>query len=87
MSPTVALALTEVDPEKLGAASGITTEMRQLASTTGIAMMTAVYQGIVKVTGSHVEGFSAISTLAALLSILGFLVVLFMIKKSQPCKA
>jgi len=87
MSPTVALALTEVDPAKLGAASGITTEMRQLASTTGIAMMTAVYQGIVKVTGSHVEGFSAISTLAALLSILGFLVVLFMIKKSQLCKA
>jgi EmrB/QacA subfamily drug resistance transporter len=83
LSPTIALALTEVDPTKLGAASGITTETRQLASTTGIAIMTAVYQSTVKLTGSHVEGFSAISILAGILSLIGCLVVILMVKKKK----
>ncbi len=81
MSPTVALALTQVPREKLGAASGVSTEIRQLASTIGIAIMTAVYHSTVKATGSNLMGFSAISLLACILAILGFLAAFLMIKK------
>ena len=83
MSPTVALALTQVDPEKLGAATGITTSTRQLASTTGIALMSAVYQRTLYSTGSNAEAFSAISLLAGLLAVAGFWTVFFTVKKTS----
>jgi EmrB/QacA subfamily drug resistance transporter len=81
LSPAVAVALSQVDPEKLGAAAGISTEVRQLASTTGIAMMTAVYHMVSQIMGSYAEGFAAISLLACILAIIGFWVVFFMVKK------
>lgn len=84
LSPTIALGLSVVDPERLGAASGITTETRQLASTIGIAIMTTVYQGTEEWTGSHVEAFSAISILAAILSIIGFVTIMLMVKTKEP---
>ena len=84
MSPTVALALSQVDPEKLGAAAGISTATRQIASTIGIALMTALYLGTVKASKSHVEAFSAISMLAGILAFIGFWVVFLMIKKITP---
>ncbi len=80
MSPTVALALSQADPEKLGAASGITTATRQIASTTGIALMTAVYLGAEKALGSHVEAFAATSLLAAIFALLGFATAFFLVK-------
>lgn len=80
MSPTIALALSQAPPEKLGAASGIATATRQIASTTGIAVMTAVYYAVLRKSNSHAEAFSAISLLAALLSFIGFWVVFFIIK-------
>jgi EmrB/QacA subfamily drug resistance transporter len=83
MSPTVALALSEIDPEKLGAASGITTVTRQIASTTGIALMTAVYLRVVKVSNSHIEAFSAISLLAGLLAFVGFWLVFWIIRPAS----
>lgn len=81
MSPNFVLALSDIDPEKLGAAAGISTEVRQLASTTSIAVMTAVFHGTVRATGSNAEGFSSISLFACILSIIGFWVVFFMVKK------
>ncbi|MFC2049340.1 MFS transporter [Chlamydiota bacterium] len=83
MSPTVALALSQVDPAKLGAASGITTATRQIASTTGIALMTAVYLGTVKASGSHAEAFSAISMLAGILAFIGFWVIFCIIRRTN----
>jgi EmrB/QacA subfamily drug resistance transporter len=87
MSPTVALALSQVDPEKLGAAAGINTETRQLASTTGIAMMTAVYHSTVRATGSNAEGFAAISLLACLFAIAGLWIVFLMVKSRRRSPA
>lgn len=86
MSPTVALALSQVDPEKLGAAAGISTATRQIASTIGIALMTALYLGTVKASNSHVEAFSAISLLAGVLGFIGFWVVWFIIKNTNPVR-
>lgn len=83
MSPTVALALSQVDPEKLGAASGITTATRQIASTTGIALMSAIYMSTVKSSGSHVDAFSAISLFAGLLAFVGFWVVFCIIRRTN----
>ena len=86
MSPTVALALSQVDPEKLGAGAGISTATRQIASTIGIALMTALYLGTVKASNSHVEAFSAISMLAGILAFIGFWVVFLIIKKTNPVR-
>lgn len=83
MSPSVALALSQINPEKLGAAAGISTEIKQLASTIGIAIMTAVYHGTVRATGSNAEGFSAISLLACAFAIAGFWIIFFTIKKRR----
>jgi EmrB/QacA subfamily drug resistance transporter len=87
LSPTIALALSQIEPKKLGAAAGINTEIRQLASTIGIAMMTAVYHSAIRITGSEQRGFSAISLLSSLFAIAGFCVVFFMVKKvRQPLR-
>lgn len=83
MSPTVALALSQVDSMKLGAASGIATETRQLASTIGIALMSAIFYGTYRKTESHADAFKAISLTAGALSIVGFFVVLFMIRQKH----
>jgi EmrB/QacA subfamily drug resistance transporter len=83
MSPTVALALSQVNPEKLGAASGISMETRQLASTMGIALMTAIYHGVLKNTGSHAEAFSSISLFAGVLAVAGFWIIFFTIRKTN----
>lgn len=86
MSPNVALALSQVDSEKLGAASGINTEISQLAATMGIGLMTAVYHGTVRATGSHAEGFSAIALVAGIFAIVGFLLIFFAIKKKAHAR-
>ncbi len=80
MSPVIAMALSVVPSEKLGAASGITVEARQLASTTGIALMTSIFYTTLRVTNSPVKAFEAISFLAGSIAIIGFLVVFFGIK-------
>ncbi len=86
MSPTVALALSQSRPEKLGEASGISTATRQFASTMGIAIMTATYHGTIHATGSTAKGFSAISLVAALCAILGFFMVFFLVTQKNQLR-
>ncbi|MFZ0565084.1 MAG: MFS transporter [Chlamydiales bacterium] len=81
MSPTMALALSQVPNNQLGAASGVTVEVRQLASTIGIALMTAIFYTTLKMTGSSVRAFEAVSLIAGSLALVGFLVVLFGVRK------
>ncbi len=84
LSPSFVLALSDVPAEKLGSASGICTETRQLASTIGIAIMTALYQGVIKKGGSEPQAFSSTSLFAAALAFFGFWVVFFLVKKVKP---
>lgn len=72
-SPAIALALSQVAPEELGAASGITMESRQLASTVGLSLMTALYYTILQQTDSHSLACGAISLLAGCLALIGLL--------------
>ena len=87
MSPTAAMALSEVNPEKLGAAAGISMATRQIASTVGMALMTALYLAVVKSSKSHADAFSATSLLAGMLAIMGFWVVFAIIKKTNPVRS
>ncbi|NGX61974.1 MAG: Multidrug resistance protein Stp [Chlamydiae bacterium] len=77
MSPTVALGLSQAPREKLGAASGITTETRQLAATIGIALLSSVYYTTEAKTGSHAYAFTMSSFVAGLFAFGGVLLVLF----------
>lgn len=76
MSPAVALALSQSPPPKLGVASGISIAVRQLASTFGIAFLTAISHSTLVKTGSHVAAFAAISVVAGWFSLMGFFTVL-----------
>jgi len=80
LSPTIALALSQVPTEKLGTASGITTETRQLASTVGIAVMTTIYHTTLETTGSNASAFSAISLVAGVLAAAGLVVAFFTVR-------
>jgi len=82
-SPALALALSNVPVEKLGSSSAVTTAARQLAATTGISLMTAVYQATILLTGSHVYAFSVISLLACFFAILGLMCTLFVVQKGR----
>lgn len=83
MSPAIVLALSQVDPAKLGAASGITTETRQLAATVGIALMSAIFYFTLNRTGSNAHAFSAISLGAALFALLGLILVFWKVKAHE----
>ena len=83
MSPTIALALSQVKHDKLGAGSGVTTETRQLASTIGIALMSSIFYGIYRKTGSHADAFQGISFTAGAFAVVGVLVIVFMMRKKH----
>lgn len=80
-SPTIALALSQVPPAKVGSAAGITTETRQLASTIGIAVLTTIYYTTLHKTGSDAAAFSAISLVGGVLAVTGFVVAYFTVKR------
>lgn len=84
MSPTVAMALSYAPKQRLGAAAGMTVLTRQLASTLGIALMTAIFYGTLQRTASHAKAFSTISLLAGILSIVGFIFVFFIVRGKGP---
>lgn len=83
LSPTIAMALSQVPAEKLGAASGITTETRQLASTFGIAVLTTIYYTTLEKTGSNTSAFWAISFVSAILGLLGLIVAFCTVRKRR----
>jgi len=78
-SPAIALALSHVPTAKLGSSSAITTATRQLAATTGIALMTAVFQATFENTDSYPHAFTAVSLLAGLFALAGLASVRFII--------
>lgn len=80
-SPAIALALSHVPADKLGASSGITNAARQLAATIGLALMTACFQAINEKTHSPEAAFTAVSFLAAFFAISGMLAVQLIIPK------
>lgn len=82
MTPTFALALSQSLPQELGSAAGITTATRQLASTTGIALLTAIYEGTLR-RGSSAAAFSAISWVATFFALVGLVMIHFMVKKED----
>jgi len=83
MSPTVALGLSQVELKELGSGSGVTTVMRQLASTVGMALMSTVFYGIYARTHSHSDAFRGISLVGGVFAVFGLLVVLFGIRKKH----
>lgn len=82
-SPAIAMALSQVPRENLGAASGITTATRQLAGTFGIALMTAIYFFVGNFTDSNKAAFSAISCVAGFISFIGFFLVFFIVDRPR----
>lgn len=86
LSPTIAMGLSQISTDKLGAASGITTETRQLASTIGIAVLTTIYHTTLNRTGSNASAFSAISLVSGILSAIGLIVAIFAVKKHNHYK-
>lgn len=84
LSPTFVLAIESSKSERLGAVSAISTKTSQLASTVGMALMTAVYYGV---TDSNAAGFIAISLLAVVLALAGWLLVFFNVKKKLTSEA
>lgn len=80
LSPTIAMGLSQVSSSKLGVASGITTETRQLASTIGIAVLTTIYHSTLQETESNASAFSAISLVAGALAVVGLVVAFFTVR-------
>lgn len=85
LSPSFATALSEIPPKKLGTASALVTTIRQLASTIGIALMSAIFYGVGEKQGYH-AGFSAISFLAAFLALFGLTFAIIYIKEKRAPK-
>lgn len=81
MSPAIAMALSHAPKERLGAAAGMTILTRYLASTLGIALMTAVFYATLRRTASHATAFSTISCLAGILSAGAFVFVFLLLRK------
>jgi len=71
MSPAVAGAMTHIPAEKLGASSALTSTIRQLSSTLGIALMSALYYGVAEAHRPAVA-FSTLSFLGAFIAVIGF---------------
>lgn len=82
-SPGIALGLSHVPQQKLGASSGVSTITRQLASTIGIALMAAIFASVVASTGSATMAFSISSLVGAGFAISGLLSVIFILKSAQ----
>ncbi|NGX54270.1 MAG: Multidrug resistance protein Stp [Chlamydiae bacterium] len=83
LSPGFAAALSHVSPEKLGSASGMTTSLRQLAATVGIALMSGIYYTVYANTQSFQTAFKVVSLFAAGLSFLGLLLVFFLFRQKK----
>jgi EmrB/QacA subfamily drug resistance transporter len=81
MSPTLALGLSTIRFHSLGSASAIMMAIRQLASTLGIACMTATYYSATSSFNSPAMGMFSICFLAFLLTMWGFLVILTSVKQ------
>lgn len=81
MAPNTAMAFSPVSAEHLGAATAITIETRQIASTVGMSVMSAIYQSQLLTKSSHSQAFESISLAATCLAAIGFCVVFFGIKK------
>jgi len=81
MAPTLGLGLTAAPPEQLGGAAGMMMSVRQLASTLGVAMMTAIYYAALKSSDSEAAGFAFINYLAVLLALVAFLVAFFLVRR------
>lgn len=82
-TPAFTTALHHVSPQKLGVASGFTTSVRQLAATIGIALMGALFFGILARTNSYPQAFVAISFLAAGFAFLGLCATLAFLRKAH----
>ncbi|MFN0065664.1 MAG: MFS transporter, partial [Chlamydiales bacterium] len=78
MAPTLALGLSSVPAEQLGSAAGIMMSARQLASTIGIAIMTALYYS-----QQPISGFVAISLFSLILSALGLFIVMLLVRQKD----
>lgn len=81
-SPAFATAMTHISPRLLGAASGMITLTRQLGSTLGIALMTALFYSIYQTTSSYRAAFSSTLFLSIAFAAAGLLCTLFTVKKS-----
>lgn len=81
MSPTLALGLSTIRYHSMGSASGVMMAIRQLASSLGIAFMTATYYTCKDLYGSPEAGMLSICLFAFLLTLAGFLAILLSVKQ------
>lgn len=82
MSPSIALGLSAISADKLGSGSGMMIATRQLASTIGVAVMTAVYTTVFAKTNQSYPKTFAITTGVALgFGVLGLIFTLWLINR------
>lgn len=81
-SPAFATALTYIEPSSLGVASSMITLTRQLGSTLGIAIMTALFQSVYLNSHSAHKAFGATLFLGISFAILGLLITFFGIRSN-----
>ena len=77
MAPTLSLGMLSAPREQLGGAAGMMMSVRQLASTVGIAMMTAAYYSVGE---EETRAFIATLVLAGGLAALGILLTVVLIR-------
>lgn len=82
LSPAFAASMLNVASAQMGTASAITSTVRQLASTLGMATMTALFYELAE-DGGFPRGFRAISWFATAIALSGFLFALFFFKEKR----
>lgn len=80
-APGFTQAMSKVGERKLGSASSLVMISRQLASTIGIAVMTALYHSFHTRTGSATFAFIMVLTFCLVMAIIGLFTVIILIKK------
>jgi predicted MFS family arabinose efflux permease len=78
--PTTVLALSDVEPEHAGAASGLMQTMQQLGGAVGLAVIASVYAAGA-VPGEFVPGAEAAFLTSALLTLLAALAVVTLVRR------
>ena len=82
MAPTLTCGLAAAPKEKMGGAAGMMMSVRQLASTMGVAMMTAAYYSVEETTIE--KPFVATLVVSTAFAALGILFAFTLIRKQNP---
>lgn len=82
-SPAFATAMIHIEPKSLGVASSMITLTRQLGSTLGIALMTAVFHSVYLQSRSYHTAFGATLFVGVAFAVLGLIITFFGVRSKH----